>query len=333
LGAAGAHAVSELRYTLSERGKQWAQDAMRQSLYVGPVPVTLSSYSERISRQRITNERIDKAAVDVAFADLVISPEFVQEIGPAINSGRSILLYGPAGNGKTSVAEKIGRVFTGVVYIPYCFEVDGQIIKVFDAGIHQPVQSQSDSPDRLGTVRRENFDRRWVPCRRPFIVVGGELTLEMLDLSFNAQSKFYEAPLHIKALGGTFVIDDFGRQVVRPEELLNRWIVPLESRVDYLKLHTGKSFSLPFDELLIFSTNMLPRDLMDPAFLRRIPYKTAVAAPTREEYRHIFRGISKREGLEAPDDVIEFVISELCERNDFPLASFQPKFIIDPGGL
>lgn len=329
LGAAGAQAVSELRYTLSEKGKLWAQDAMRQSLYVGPVPVPLSSYSERIRRQRITNERIDRAAVDVAFADLVISPDFVQEIGPAINSGRSILLYGPAGNGKTSVAEKIGRVFTGVVYIPYCFEVDGQIIKVFDAGIHQPVKSQSDSPDRLGTVRRENFDQRWVPCRRPFIAVGGELTLEMLDLSFNAQSKFYEAPLHIKALGGTFVIDDFGRQVVRPEELLNRWIVPLESRVDYLKLHTGKSFSLPFDELVIFSTNMLPRDLMDPAFLRRIPYKTAVAAPTRQEYRHIFRGISKREGLEASDDVIEFVISELCERNHFPLASFQPKFIID----
>jgi hypothetical protein len=329
LGSAGVQAVSELRYTLSDQGRQWARDALQQSHYIGPAPVPLSVYCERIARQRITNERIDRAAIDTAFADLVISANFVQEIGPAINSGRAILLYGPAGNGKTSVAEKIGRIFTDVVYIPYCFEVDGQIIKVFDPGIHTPVQIKSETAGRVASVRREDFDLRWVPCRRPFIVVGGELTLEMLDLSFNAHAKFYEAPLHIKALGGIFVIDDFGRQLVRPEELLNRWIVPLESRVDYLKLHTGKSFSLPFDELVIFSTNMLPRDLMDPAFLRRIPYKTAILAPTREEYRRIFQAISKGAGFEAVDQVVDFVIAELCERNDFPLASFQPKFIID----
>ena len=179
-------------------------------------------------------------------------------------------------------------------------------------------------------MRREEFDRRWVPCRRPFIVTGGELTLEMLDLSFNAQAKFYEAPLHIKALGGTFVIDDFGRQIVSPEALLNRWIVPLESRVEYLKLHTGKSFSLPFDELVIFSTNLAPSDLMDPAFLRRIPYKLEVTvAESRRIPRDIPRWSRRRVGIEASDEIIDFVIAELRERNDFPLAGFQPKFIID----
>ncbi len=236
------------------------------------------TFVERIQRQRITNERVDQAAIEKAFGDLIISEEFIHRIGPAVNSGRSILLYGPPGNGKTSVAERIGSIFNDTIYIPYCFEVEGQIIKVFDPGIHKRIERKTDG---AATLRRQDFDQRWVPCRRPFIVTGGELTLEMLDLSFNALAKFYEAPLHIKALGGIFTIDDFGRQLVSPEALLNRWIVPLESRVEYLKLHTGKSFSLPFDELVVFSTNLAPRDLMDPAFLRRIPYKLEIGGPTR----------------------------------------------------
>ena len=221
-------------------------------------------------------------SVEKAFANLIVSEEFIHQIGPAINSGRSILLYGPPGNGKTSVAERIGSIFNDTIYIPYCFEVEGQIIKVFDPGIHKRIERNTDGAAR-GTLRREDFDQRWVPCRRPFIVTGGELTLEMLDLSFNALAKFYEAPLHVKALGGIFAIDDFGRQLVSPEALLNRWIVPLESRVEYLKLHTGKSFSLPFDELVVFSTNLAPRDLMDPAFLRRIPYKLEIGGPTPDD--------------------------------------------------
>jgi hypothetical protein len=329
LGATGASVMSELRYALTERGKSWAQDALSQSAYVGPAPVSLSAFQERIKLQRITNERVDKAGVQDAFSKLIISDAFTHQIGPAINSGRSILLYGAPGNGKTSLAERIGAIFSDVVYIPYCFSVEGQIIKVFDPGIHNPAQSGTKAAGKGTTLRREDFDRRWVACRRPFIVTGGELTLDMLDLSFNAQSKYYEAPLHIKALGGIFVIDDFGRQIVSPEALLNRWIVPLESRIEFLKLHTGKSFSLPFDELVIFSTNLAPRDLMDPAFLRRIPYKLEVPAPTQQEYRQIFRVVSKALGLEASDEIIELVISELRERNDFPLASFQPKFIVD----
>jgi hypothetical protein len=327
LGAAGASTVSELRYVLTEKGKQWAVEALQQNQYIGPAPVSLAAYADRIRRQRITNERVDRAQIDRAFSDLVASNDFVAEVGPAINSGRTILLYGPAGNGKTSFAEKIGAIFSDLIYIPYCFEVDGQIIKVFDPSIHQSVQRAETG--RVSSLRREDIDRRWVLCRRPFVITGGELTLEMLDLSFNPLAKFYEAPLHVKALGGTFLIDDFGRQIVSPEALLNRWIVPMGSRVEHLKLHTGKGFSLPFDELVIFSTNLAPGDLMDPAFLRRIPYKIEIPTPTTDEFRRIFHMVAAATEVEVQDDAIDFVIRALREENDFPLASFQPKFIID----
>ncbi|MBV9063781.1 MAG: ATP-binding protein, partial [Alphaproteobacteria bacterium] len=332
LGAAGLRITSELRFALTEKGKQWAAEALSQNQYVGPAPVPLAEYRERIERQRITNERVDRDAIAAAFADMIISETFVRQLGPAINSGKSILLYGPPGNGKTSVAERIGNIFRSVVYIPYCFEVEGQIIKVFDPGVHQPIAQnagEAGGGGRVPALRREDFDRRWVACKRPFIVAGGELTLEMLDLSFNPLAKFYEAPLHVKALGGIFTIDDFGRQLVSPEALLNRWIVPLERRVDYLKLHTGKSFSLPFDELVVFSTNLTPKELMDPAFLRRIPYKMEVAGPTREEFRQIFNGVSASRGLESSDQVIGAVVTALQELGGMQLASYQPKFIID----
>jgi hypothetical protein len=328
LGAVGQTTISELRYALTEKGRQWATEALAQNQYIGPAPVSLAAYTDRIWRQRITNERIDRAAIGKSFAGLIASEDFVAKVGPAINSGRTILLYGPAGNGKTSFAERIGAIFSDLIYIPYCFEVDGQIIKVYDAGIHQAVQAEAERSGRA-SLRRDDFDRRWVLCRRPFIITGGELTLEMLDLSFNTQAKFYEAPLHIKALGGTFLIDDFGRQIVSPEALLNRWIVPMGSRIEYLKLHTGKGFSLPFDELVIFSTNLAPSDLMDPAFLRRIPYKIEIPAPKPEEFRAIFKAASKSVDMDATDELVDLVIKTLREENDFPLASYQPKFIID----
>ncbi len=328
LGAVSVRGSSELRYALSDKGTQWAQDAMRLNQYVGPAPVTLEAYRERIGRQRIGRERVDQSAIDKAFGDLVLSRNLAREIGPAINSGRSILLYGPPGNGKTSIGERIGGLFREIVYIPYCFEVDGQIIKVFDPGVHKPVLDESE---RVGTssLPRDETDARWEACWRPLVITGGELTLEMLDLSFNTESKFYEAPSHVKALGGVFMIDDFGRQLVSPTALLNRWIVPMENRVDYLRVHTGKTFSLPFDELVIFCTNMAPSALMDQAFLRRIPYKIEMAAPSVEEFREVFHRVSSEAGLEVPERLIDYVIADLTERRKFPLASYQPKFIID----
>jgi hypothetical protein len=327
LGAADGKAMSEIRYTLSSVGRRRAAEAFELSQYIGPAPVPLASFQSRILRQRITNERVDRAAVEAAFADLTISKDFIDRLGPGINSGRSILLYGPAGNGKTSVAERIARIFRGVIYIPYCIEIEGQLVKIYDPTLHETVpQARSQ---KAASILRDDFDRRWVACRRPVVITGGELTLEMLDLQYNATARFYEAPLHVKALGGTFIIDDFGRQLVSPEQLLNRWIVPMQSRIDYLKLHTGKSFSMPFDELIIFSTNMDPSDLMDPAFLRRIPYKLETPPPDLENYREIFDRVAEKESLALDEDIFQFVLKKLTIENSHPLACYQPRFIVD----
>lgn len=320
--------LSEVRYALSQAGRRRALEAMEANQYVGPAPVSLSDYHARVLRQRITNERIGRDRVDTAFADLTIPGDFIDRLGPAINSGRALLLYGPAGNGKTSIAERIGGIFGDVVYVPYCIEIEGQYVKVFDPDLHETATTQP-KPERIEAIRRRDVDRRWVPCKRPIVITGGELSLEMLDLQWNPQARFYEAPLHMKAIGGTFIIDDFGRQLVSPERLLNRWIVPMQSRFDYLKLHTGKSFSVPFDELLIFSTNMAPQDLMDPAFLRRIPYKLETPAPTLEVYRDIFAAVAAASGLPFDEEIFGYIVDRLINVEKQHLACYQPRFIVD----
>ncbi len=327
VGAEGQGTIPVLTYALTEAGRDAAAEATRQSKYLGPAPIRLQAYIEQTQRQRLGNEKTSRDKIKDAFSDLIVTEQFANRLGPAINSGRSILLYGAPGNGKSSIAERIGRLFTDIIYIPYCIEVEGQIIKIFDATVHQEIQRQTSASDI--EIRGGDFDRRWVPCRRPLVIVGGELTLEMLDLRYNEVANFYEAPLHIKALGGIFVIDDFGRQFVKPEALLNRWIVPLEERIDYLTLQTGATFSLPFDELVVFSTNLTPDDLMDPAFLRRIPYKIELVAPSREQYRMIFERVAASKGLALSDAIFDWTVEELNQRRRFPLACYQPAFIVN----
>ncbi len=326
VGSASAE-FSEMRYQLTQMGRDWANESLDQSQYFGPAPVSLESFQERVALQRITNECVNRDDIQEAFKDLVIPDRFVSRLGPAINSGTALLLYGPAGNGKTSVAERIGEIFRNVVYIPHCFEVDGQIIKVFDPSVHKPIKGAVVDSEAPATIHREHMDRRWVPCHRPLVITGGELTLDMLDLKFNPISKFYEAPLQIKALNGIFLIDDFGRQRAAPEDILNRWIMPLNNRVDYLSLHTGKSFQVPFDELVIFSTNMHPNDLMDPAFLRRITYKLETVEPSEELFHRVFDNVSRKEGLELSHAIYQQVLDEI-RANDAPLAYFHPQFIV-----
>lgn len=326
--ASGVNARSEIRLTLTRAGREWAADALNRGQYFGPAPVPLKDWQDRIQLQRITNEVVTREKLVAAFNGFVIPDRFLNRLGPAVNSGNAILIYGPAGNGKTTIAEIVGKVFDNIIYVPHCVEINGEIMKVFDPTVHRVAEEVPQSTPGLSSLRRSRLDPRWVACYRPMVVTGGELTIEMLDLKFNPIAKFYEAPLHIKALNGTFLIDDFGRQRAKPEDILNRWIVPLNSRVDYLTLHTGKTAMVPFDEVVIFSTNLHPNDLMDPAFQRRISYKLETVEPAVDLFGEVFWNMAAKNGLELTQEVFEQVIDGI-KNNDAPLAYFQPKFIVE----
>ncbi len=326
LGTRKSDSMLDMSYAFTEEGRRWATDALARSHYVGPAPITIEEFNRQVSLQKPGIERISIELLNKALTGLTVSRSLMEQAGPALNSGRAILLYGPPGNGKTTVALSFAGVFRDVIYLPYAIIIEGQIIRFFDPSIHIAVDESA--PDETSFVRSDTRDMRWVPCKRPFIVTGGELTLDMLDLRYDTTGHFYEAPVHMKALGGCFLIDDFGRQLVSPTDLLNRWIVPLESRVDYLKLHTGKSFSIPFEEMIIFSTNLEPEDLMDPAFLRRLPYKIEVGAPNFEAYRKIFESECAKQKIALDDAAFEFIVGQLRDK-ELEFAAYQPRFLVD----
>lgn len=330
LGARNSESVIDLAYTFTEAGRRFVIDAMNRMHYTGPAPVTLDEFVDQVNLQKLTNELVTPEKIKTATTGLHFEERITEQAGPALNSGRAMLLYGPPGNGKTTVAQRFASVFSDVIYVPFSVMVEGQIIRVHDPSIHHPLQTVDiDDESAFTVVRAQTYDARWVPCQRPFVITGGELTLDMLDLRYDTTGHYYEAPLHVKALGGCFLIDDFGRQIVSPTNLLNRWIVPLEGKVDYLKLHTGKSFSIPFEELVIFSTNLEPEDLMDPAFLRRLPYKIEVGPPSRELYKMIFDGECKKQSIEMTDETFDLIVHKVTVDKGLELAAYHPRFIVD----
>ncbi len=309
------------QFTLTTKGQQRAQDALDKTAYGGPIPVSYNDLLASIRAQTIKNLVVTRQSIRKAFADLIISDLMFNHIGPAVNSASSIFFFGAAGNGKTSIAERITRLMGDSIFVPYAVEADGQIIKLYDPINHTAV----DDDD----MQKLDYDARWVRIKRPVVVVGGELTLASLDLIYNPNSKTYEAPFQMKANGGTFLIDDFGRQLMRPMELLNRWIVPLEKRYDYLTLVTGKKLEVPFDQLIVFSTNLDPGDLADEAFLRRIKYKINIIDPSEEQFRNIFRLVCKGKKIPYEDRGIDYLIKRWYKPFNRPFRSCQPRDLLD----
>jgi predicted ATPase with chaperone activity len=307
------------KFNITGQGRNRATELIEISRYIGPAPVLLDEYKKMVEFQTVRNVVVTEENVKKAFSHLVVGEGLLRLLGPAISSGKAIFIYGPAGNGKTTIAESIGRLLPGKVYMPYAIIVMGQIISVFDPVNHIPQKPDEDAA----------ADERWLLIRRPVVMTGGELTIKMLDLDFNPISKFYEAPLQIKANNGLFIVDDFGRQRVDPQTFLNRWIVPLERRVDFMTLYTGMKFDVPFDQLVIFSTNLEPRKLVDEAFLRRIRYKVKINRPTDEEFESIFRKVCEYNGIEFRQEVFDYLKRDYYRKLDVKMNACHPRDIVD----
>lgn len=310
---------SGYRYTLAPKGRVRADEALRRSWYRGPLPVPLDDYVNAIKAQTVGEITIRREALRAAFSDLVISDSFLDRIGPAVNAGASIFLYGAPGNGKTAIAERITAMIGGAIFIPHAIAVEGSIIMLYDELNHRPAPVASD----------RKFDARWARIRRPVVISGGELTLSSLDLIWNDVGRFYEAPLQMKATGGTFLIDDFGRQMVRPVDLLNRWIVPLERRIDYLTLNTGRRLEIPFDQLLIFSTNLNPANLTDEAFQRRVRFRIPVEDPDLGQFCEVFEAVCAARGVPFDPAAFEWLVNTWWRPYNRPFRMVQPRDIVN----
>lgn len=318
----GATGYATVTYTfkITDMGKKRSAELLELCRYAGPAPVTLDDYRAMVELQTIKSIVVSEESVRTAFSHLILSDTLLKRLGPAISSGKAMFVYGPAGNGKTAIAETIGGVLPDTIYIPYAITVGGQIISMFDPVNHIPVESGQE---------RGAADQRWMTIKRPVVLTGGELSLRMLDLDFNPISKFYEASLQMKANNGLFIADDFGRQQIDPQSLLNRWIVPLDRNVDFMTLHTGMKFAIPFDMMVIFSTNIEPRALVDEAFLRRIRYKFKIDRPSAQEYEAIFRKVCESKAIPFDREVFAYLMDHYYHRLGMSLSACHPRDIID----
>ncbi len=319
-----ATAANDYLYSLTDAGRARAKIYFEECQYVGTAPVPFDDYVKSVAAQTIQTEHPKQEDLRRAFSDLLISEEMFDTLGPAINSGRGMFLYGYPGNGKTSIAERITRCFGTNVWIPRVIDMGGHVLKLYDPANHEPIATA-----RSGLLREDDYDHRWIEIRRPTIIAGGELRMEDLEIHYDPITKISEAPLHMKSNNGTFLIDDFGRQRMAPIELLNRWIVPLEKRYDFLCLANGKKVRVPFDQLILFSTNLEPKQLVDEAFLRRIPYKINAADPTEPMFREMFHIFAPKLGFHEVDDAaLDYLIERHYHRVQRPFRCCQPRDLL-----
>jgi len=327
-GTLHANSGGEMGYQLTDAGKSRALDALSQSEYYGPMPVPLEIYSEQVKRQSIRNIQITREQLTGAMGHLILPNELLDHLGPAVGAGRSILMYGPPGNGKSSISNGIRDALGDKIYIPRAIEYSGQVITVYDPIVHSAAEEQVDDPSSL---RRSSgrYDTRYVLCERPTVITGGELSLSMLDLVYNPTARTYQAPLQLKSTGGIFIVDDLGRQEEPPQALVNRWIVPLEESKDILALQSGEKFEVPFDTLVIFSTNFHPNEIFDKAALRRIFYKIKIDGPIQEDYLKIFAMVAKKRKMPLDEETLIHLMKNKYPEIDNVYANYQPIFLID----
>lgn len=327
-GTLHANSGGEMGYQLTDAGKARALDALSQSEYYGAIPVPLEIYQEQVNRQSIRNIQITREQLTAAMGHLILPDELLDHLGPAVGSGRSILMYGPPGNGKSSISNGIRDALGDKIYVPRAIEYAGQVITVYDPIVHTAAEEQVDDPNSL---RRSGnrFDTRYVRCERPTVITGGELSLSMLDLVYNPTSRTYQAPLQLKSTGGVFIVDDLGRQEEPPQALINRWIVPLEEGKDILSLQSGEKFEVPFDTLVIFSTNFHPNEIFDKAALRRIFFKIKIDGPSQEDFLKIFAMVARKKKMPLNEETLVHLLKKKYPTIDNVYANYQPVFLID----
>lgn len=314
-----------LRYALTERGRAFAIEAIQRSGYLGPTPITIEHYEQVVRAQSVHLHDVTQAEMQAAFADVVVQTSLLDQLGPALHSGRAIFIYGPPGTGKTYIGQRLARLLGAPVLIPHAFAIGDAVIQVFDPVIHKPVNEKNDTPSMM---LQEGFDPRFILCQRPAVLTGGELTLDMLEISYESNTKTYQAPLQLKANNGIYLIDDLGRQRIAPVDLFNRWIVPLEGRQDYLSLAMGKRFPVPFDVVLIFSTNLNPQDLADEAFLRRLGHKIRFGHLQPEQYAAIWSQVCEQRGIPFNPELLNFALDQLHAKSGIPLLPCHPRDIL-----
>ncbi len=328
MGTLHATSRGEMAYQLTEAGKARAMDALSQSEYYGAVPVPLPQFEAQVARQSVRDINLSRAELTAAMGDLILPPGLMDHLGPAVGAGRSILLYGPPGNGKSSISNGIRDALGDRIYVPCAIEHGGQVISVYDPIVHSKAEAAADDPTSLRRTGNR-FDARYVLCERPTVITGGELTLEMLDLAYNPVARTYQAPLQLKATGGVFIVDDLGRQAEPPQALINRWIVPLEAAHDILALQSGEKFLVPFDTLVIFSTNFHPNEIFDRAALRRIFYKIKIDGPGREDFLKIFAMVARKRGMPLDEAALVHLMNVRFPEIDNVYANYMPIFLID----